>query len=235
MTDRATVFLRGARDCFGVPALAISAALTGYGVMARDNGLDLAVTVVSVLSLWGLPAMMTYAELVGASSGPVLMAVTIALINIRTLPMVVAALPLIRNGREMKWTHFVYAQFISPTNWAQIAAKQGEWSAPQRPPYFLGFSVVMWACVSVGTVLGYVYGVALPAFIGLTLLFLTPFFVFLMMSTSRRRGGQWAVAIGAVLVPLAMTFSAEWGLLIGGLSAGTIGFAVGRKSPKGET
>ena len=65
MTDRATVFLRGARDCFGVPALAISAALTGYGVMARDNGLDLSVTVVSVLSLWGLPAMMTYAELVG--------------------------------------------------------------------------------------------------------------------------------------------------------------------------
>ena len=68
--------------------MALAAALTGYGVMARDNGLDLTVTVVSVLSLWGLPAMMTYAELVGASSGPVLMAVTIALINIRTLPMV---------------------------------------------------------------------------------------------------------------------------------------------------
>jgi predicted branched-subunit amino acid permease len=235
MPDKAAVFLRGARDCIGAPALALAAALTGYGVMARDNGLDLTVTVVSVLSLWGLPAMMTYAELVGASSGPVLMAVTIALINIRTLPMVVAALPLVRNGRQLKWTHFIYAQFISPTNWAQIAAKQGELSAPERPPYFLGFSLVMWLCVSLGTVIGYEYGVALPAFMGLTLLFLTPFFVFLMMSTSHRSGGRWAVVIGVVLVPLAMPISAEWGLLIGGISAGTIGFFLGRKAPSVET
>lgn len=230
MSDKAAVFLRGARDCFGAPALAITAALTGYGVMARDAGLDLAVTVVSVLSLWGLPAMMTYAELAGSSSGPLLMAVTIALINIRTLPMVVAALPLIRDGRELKWSHFVYAQFISPTNWAQIARMQGTLSPSQRPPYFLGFSVVMWACVSAGTVLGYTYGVALPAFMALTLLYLTPFFVFLMMSTSRRRGGQWAVGIGAVLVPAAMMASDDWGMLIGGLSAGTIGFLLGRKT-----
>lgn len=232
MPDKSAPFLRGARDCFGVPALAISAALTGYGVMARENGLDLAVTVASVLSLWGLPAMMTYAELAGAASGPVLMAVTIALINIRTLPMVVAALPLIRDGRDLRWTHFIYAQFVSPTNWAQIASMQGRLSGPERPPYFLGFSLVMWVFVTVGTILGYEFGVALPAFMGLSLLFLTPFFVFLMMSTSQRRGGQWAVAIGAVLVPLAMMVSDDWGMLIGGLGAGTIGFHLGRRAPR---
>ena len=39
----------------------------------------------------------------------------------------------------------------------------------------------------------------------------------------------------AVLVPLAMSISAEWGLLIGGISAGTIGFFLGRKAPSVET
>jgi predicted branched-subunit amino acid permease len=234
MANRSTAFWRGARDCLGVPALAVSSALAGYGVMAHDNGLELSVTVASVLSLWGLPAMMTYADLVGAASGPFLMAVTIALINIRTLPMVVAALPLIRHGRQLRWSHFVYAQFISPTNWAQIARMQSRLSAAERPPYFLGFSIVMWIGVTIGTVLGFEYGAQLPEFMVQTLLFLTPFFVFLMMSTSRRRGGQWAVAIGAVMVPLAMTLSPEWGLLVGGLSAGTIGFLMGRQNQKAE-
>ena len=232
MSDKATVFLRGARDCFGVPALALTAALTGYGVMARDNGLDLALAVASLLAIWGLPAMMTFAEIFGAGGGPVLMAVTILLINIRTLPMVIAALPLIRSGRNLHWSHFIHAQFISPTNWAQIEGKHGELSASQRPAYFLGFSLVLVIGGVVGTVLGYEYGALLPAFLGLTLLFLTPFFVFLMMSTARRAAGQWAVVLGAVLVPPAMAWDADWGLVIGGLAAGTIGFALGRKGPR---
>ena len=168
MTDRAAVFLRGARDCFGVPALALTAALTGYGMMARGNGLDLAVTVASMVALWGLPAMMTFAEIFGAAGGPVLMGVTILLINIRTLPLVIATMPLVRSGRNLHWSHFIHAQFISPTNWAQIEAKQSELSAPDRPAYFLGFSLVMWAGGGLGTVLGYEFGAALPAFIGKT-------------------------------------------------------------------
>lgn len=231
MTDKTAVFLRGARDCFGVPALALTAALTGYGVLARENGLDLAVTLASVVTLWGLPAMMTFTEIVSVSGGPVLMAVTILLINIRTLTMVVAALPLIRNGRDLHWSHFIYAQFISPTNWAQIEAKQDDLGAAQRPPYFLGFSLVLWAGAILGTVLGYQYGAAMPVFLGLTFLFMTPFFVFLMMSTARRRSGQFSVALGVVLVSLAMAWDADWGMLVGGLGAGTIGFWLGRALP----
>ncbi len=232
MTPKAAVFLRGARDCFGVPALALTAALTGYGMMARGNGLDLAVTVASMVALWGLPAMMTFAEIFGAAGGPVLMGVTILLINIRTLPLVIATLPLVRSGRNLHWSHFIHAQFISPTNWAQIEAKQSELSAADRPAYFIGFSLVMWAGGGLGTVLGYEFGAALPVFIAKSFLFMTPFFVFLMMSTARRRAGQWALVLGAVLVPLAMAWDADWGMAAGGLAAGTIGFALGRKGAR---
>ena len=58
-----------------------------------------------------------------------------------------------------------------------------------------------------------------------------PLFAALMMSTARRRSGQWAVVFGAAAVPLAMEWSSDWGMLLGGVGAGTLGFIIGRRFP----
>ncbi|RMF05013.1 MAG: hypothetical protein D6773_05615, partial [Alphaproteobacteria bacterium] len=63
-------FLLGLRDGFGMPALGIVAALTGYGVMAREAGLDLLLTLLSVLTIWAMPVLMGFAELIANGSAP---------------------------------------------------------------------------------------------------------------------------------------------------------------------
>ncbi len=108
-SDTLGAFAAGLRDGAGLPGLALASALIGYGAMARESGLDLAVTVTSVVALWGLPAMMTFAEIFAGGGGPVVMAAAIAIVNVRTLPMIVAALPLVTDGRGLRWSHFVLA------------------------------------------------------------------------------------------------------------------------------
>jgi len=92
-TDRLPAFISGVRDCAGLPAVALASALVGYGAMARESGLDFAVTVLSVLTIWALPPLLTFTEVYANGGGPLVMLTAILIVNMRTLPLVVAALP----------------------------------------------------------------------------------------------------------------------------------------------
>ncbi len=221
-------FLYGLRDGAGLPGLALGSAVAGYGAIARESGLDLLVTLASVVALWALPALLTFAEVWANGGGPVVMAAAVLIANIRALPMIVAALPLVRREPGLKGNHFLLAQMVSPSNWAQAAIKHSALVPAERTPYFVGFSLSLWCAGVIGSSLGHLFAADLPPALELTVLFLTPLFVLLMMSTARRRSGQVAVVIGAILVPATMELSVEWGMLVGGIVAGTAGFFIGR-------
>ncbi|MDP6897154.1 MAG: hypothetical protein QF510_09250, partial [Rhodospirillales bacterium] len=73
---------------------------------------------------------------------------------------------------------------------------------------------------------------SLPKAVQSTLLLLTPLYLVLIMLSVRRLSSYLAFAAGAGVVPALMTWSVEWGLAIGGLGAGTVGFLLAGEHKK---
>lgn len=225
---RRRAFLYGLKDSIGLPALGITGALIGYGVMAREAGLDLFLTLVSVATIWAMPVLMGFAELVSSSAGPLLAFITLLAIGFRNLPMSVSAIPMIRDKPGFHWSHIVMAQLLSPTSWVQITVVGRRIEPANRMPYYVAFSLVLLTSSLVGVWIGHSHTQGLNPAISLTLLFLTPLFVTLTMATSPKLTSRLAMVAGGAGVPLLMRWDSEWGLVIGGFVFGTLGYLTGR-------
>jgi len=229
----ASPFLTGLRDCLGLPAIGLFAACCGYGVLARDTGLDLAVTLVLVGAVWAMPPLMAFVEVFAAGGGPWLIFATLAIINLRTLPMVVSTIPLIRTGHGFRWTHVVWAQLVSPTSWVQINVVGPAMPVAKRTPYFAGFGLLLLIGGLAGSWIGHAASGSLPPALGFGLLFLTPLFVLLTMATAPKFSSQASLILGCLALPALMAWDPQAGMVIGGIGAGTAGFFLGRlKSAK---
>lgn len=218
---------RGIAHSLGAPGIALGAALIGYGAQASASGLDIFVTLSAAILIWALPPMMAFTELVATGASVPAVLLSIGLINVRALPMIVAALPLVHGGSGFRLWHLAMAQISSPTSWTQMELMRGRIIGKARAPYYFGFCLILCAFGLAGTLIGFLLADEVPTAIRLTALFLTPFFVLLMMGTARRRPGQAAGLCGAIGVPLTMEVFPEFGMIIGALLFGTLGFALG--------
>lgn len=218
----------GLKDSFGLPAIGLVAALTGYGVMAREAGLDALLTLASVATVWAMPPLMGYVELFAAKASPWLVFVTLLAIGFRNLPMSISAIPMIRERPGFRWSQVLMAQLLSPTSWVQITVVGRRLQPADRMPYYVGFSGMLLASGMLGAWIGFAFTQGLHPAIGLSLLLLTPLFVILTMATSPRPSSRLALVIGGAGVPVLMQWDSELGLILGGLACGTAGFALTR-------
>lgn len=223
-------FILGLKDSLGIPVVGITSALVGYGVMAREAGLDVTLTLISVITIWAMPVLMGFAELLAAGSSPLVVLVTLLAIGFRNLPMAVSAMPMIREKPGFRWSHILLAQLLSPTSWVQITVVGRQLRPENRMPYYLAFSLALLVFGTLGTWIGFSLTKDLPAAIGLSLLLLTPLFVSLTMATSPKLSSRLALVFGGIGVPLCMQWDDELGLILGGFLFGTIGFLVARKA-----
>lgn len=229
-----TPFFLGLRDSFGIPALGICSALVGYGVMTREAGFDLGLMLVSVLTIWAMPVLMGFVELVAAGSSPLLVLVTLMAIGFRNMPMSVSAIPMIRNGPGFRWSHILMAQLLSPTSWVQITIVGRTLRPQDRMPYYTAFSLMLLVSSMFGAWAGYTFADTLPVALGLSLLLLTPLYVTMTMATSPKLSSRFALVLGCIGVPAAMQWDSELGLVLGGLVFGTAGFALSRVVERGS-
>ena len=226
-------FFLGARDSVGLPSFGITAALSGYGVMARDAGLDLTTTFVAVATIWTMPTLMAFTELL--STGTALWAyfITLLVISFRNLPMALSAMPMIRSRPGFHWHQIIMAQLLSPTAWVQITIVGRTFNPPDRMPYYLGFALALLVYGLLGAWIGHFWAAGFHPALGLALLLVTPMFIILTMATTPKRSSLLALAFGCVLVPLLMFYDPNLGLVAGGLIAGTLGFYLGRERRPG--
>ena len=147
--------------------------------------------------------------------------------------MVVTAIPMVRTRPGIRWgADLTLAQLMSPTTWVHILATSDQVPLEMRRRYFVAFSITVLMAALSGAVVGY-FGVrSLPKALQPTLLLLTPLYLVLIMLSVRRLSSYLAFAAGAVAVPALMTWSMEWGLAIGGLGAGTVGFLLAGEHKK---
>ena len=222
-TPRAAV-LRGCRDAFGLPVVAVAGGMAGFGSLARDSGLGLGAAVVASAGVYGLPGQVAFAELYasGAELFAVILAVSMG--NVRFFPMAVAFMPLLRVDLRRPASLFALVQLLSVTSWAAAMRAFPDVPAPFRRHYFAAFGLVCLVAGVAGTVAGHVATGALPRPVALGLIFLNPLFIGLLLADTRATMTILALIAGAVAGPVFHLVSADWGVLAAGLVAGSAVF-----------
>ena len=218
--------LAGLRDSFGVPMLVLGSSYIGFGSLVHGAGLDVWLGLFSTFTGWALPGQIVVVELYSLGAAIFVVAAAVAMTNARLLPMTVALMPYLRAPGTPRWRYYVVSHFVAVTAWAAAMRVCPNLPAAQRLPYFAGFGTALWSTCLVTTALGFYLAGELPGIVTLGLVFLNPiYFMLVFVADARHRGRILALIIGALLGPPLHLVSADWGLLITGLLAGTLAFA----------
>lgn len=225
-----TGFRRGIRESLGAPVLVLGASYVGFGSLVRSSGLTLPQGLVSTASAWALPGQVALVESWAVGAGVVATVMAVWLTNLRLMPMVLALLPSLRTPGVPRWHYYVAAHLIAVTSWVIGMRRCPELPAEERLPFFWGLSLSLWAVSLLGTALGFFLAGSVPPQVSLGLVFLNPvyFLLILMPDNLRNRAQILALAFGAALGPLFHLVSRDWGLLLTGVTAGTLAWLGGR-------
>ncbi len=212
------------RDALGFPALMLLASMTGFGSLARESGLSLAMALGATAGIWGLPGQVAMVELHAAGISAFFVILAASLANARFLPMAVSFLPLLCQEKKTFREMFVLVQLLSINSWAAGLRRFPEISPSARRRYYLVFAATCMTAGLAGTALGFLSVGAMPRPLALGLLFLNPLFFAVLLAGSRGRPAVFALLFGAVLGPVFHLLSPSWGLPAVGLFAGSAAF-----------
>ncbi len=233
-TDRRAAFISGAKDGLGMPVFVIGSSMVGFGALGRDSGFGWGLTVISTITVWGLPGQVAFAELfaVGAPVLAIMLASSMA--NLRFLPMSLSMMPLFRDDRAAwRWRYLLVA--MMSVNTRALTVRRGtSLPADQRVPYFIGLSAACMTAGVAGTALGFHLAGTLPISITVSLIFLNPVYFVFLFAGVRHRKFVLALIIGAVLGPLVHRVSSDWGLVFCGVIAGTAAYWMVRRIAGGD-
>jgi len=222
-------FLDGVRTASGAPMLVLAGSYLGFGGLVRESGAGLGFGLLSSLTIWALPGQLLLLELytIGASALVILMAVSLT--NVRLLPMTLTLGAEFDRRAQPRWQLYVAAAFIAVTSWAMCMQRFPTLPPAQRMPFFAGCAVPLWGATITCTAIGFVIAGALPGWASLGLVFLNPiYFMLIFVGELRRRGRAMALCMGAAAGPALHLLSPDWGLLLAGVLAGTLAFAIDR-------
>lgn len=214
----------GIRNAFGLPALLLFSAMTGFGSLAQEQGLSLYISLLSTVLIWGLPGQVVHVELYGLGAPLIAVALGVAGANARFMPMTLSMMPVfVDSPHNRKWNYFL-AHFISINTWAEMLHRGREIRADRRMAYFLGFSLTCMIAGIIGVFQGYMLFESMPEMVSLCLLFLVPIYFGLIMSNTVHPPYLLAFVLGCLLGPPMHLLTPEWGLVLSGLITGTFAF-----------
>lgn len=219
----------------GAPALVLGAGYVGFGALARDADISLAPALVSTVSIFALPAQIALIELWQGGTALPALVLAVMMTSARFLPMAATLMPTLRHPR-WNGAHYVFAAHcVAMTGWAVAMRRAPTMEAEQRLPFFCAFTVTLWAASLVGTVLGYYLSTLFSDLFTLGLVFLNPvYFLLILVRETRNRLGVTALICGAAIGPPVHLVIPDWSLVIGGIAAGLLAFAItefGKRAP----
>ena len=224
-------YLGGLKDGI-LPAIVLIGSMTGFGSMARESGVDMAVAVISSASVWGLPGQIAMVELYALGVPLLAIAVAVGGANMRFMPMGISMLPLFQ-GAVKRWAWcYPLIHLMSISIWAVFMRRGPSIPLEQRVPYYLGLSTICITSAVIATAAGYQLAGTLPRMLTLGLVFLNPMFFLMVMAAVVQRAAVMAILSGAVLGPLLHLATPEWGLPLTGIIAGSLAFLVDQRMEK---
>jgi predicted branched-subunit amino acid permease len=205
----------------------------GVGALAHDLNFSLLWALLATTLLWAAPAQMVLLTALGGGGSPLQAAAAISLSSIRLMPMVVALLPLLRGPKTKTWQLLLPTHFVAVTVWVESMRLVPTLPREHRIAFVNGLGTGVMSSAIISTVVGYNLAATLPPLFGAAVLFLTPIsFLLTTASNSRQLVDRLALALGVALLPLASMLDTGIDMLIAGVLAGSIAYAVHRVRAK---
>ena len=219
----------GIKNAFGIPALLLFSAMTGFGSLAQEQGLSIYMSILSTILIWGLPGQVIHVELYGMGAPLIAVALGVAGVNARFMPMTISMMPVFEGGKHnRKWNYFL-AHMISINTWAEMMQRKDEIKIDLRIAYFLGFSFTCMFSGVIGVFQGYLLFENMPKAVSICLVFLVPIYFGIIMSNTNHLPFLLSFVFGCLLGPLTHIITQEWSLVISGLLAGSIAYFLCKK------
>jgi len=224
----------GVREAFAAPIWVLGVGYLGFGSLAQAQGLGLANSVLSTVSIWALPGQLILVEMNALSAPYVAIVLAVALSAARFLPMTVALLPHLRAAGGPGWRYYAAAHVLAMTSWAVAMRRYPSQSAAERLPFFFGFALTMWVACMGFTTAGYLLAHAMPRPLTVAFVFSNPIYFILILTTDlRSRDIALALLCGAFAGPLVHLVAPQWSVVGGGVVGGSVAFALTRGRTRG--
>jgi predicted branched-subunit amino acid permease len=209
--------------------LVLFATYLGIGALAHDTHFSLGWTLASTAFVWAGPAQIILISTLGSGATVLQAAIAVTLSAIRLFPMVVSVLPLVRSPETKRRQLILVAHFIAVTLWVECVRLLPRVPRRHRIAFTHGLGFGLLSVCLVATALGYGLAANLPQLFGAAILLLTPLaFLLSTARNCRQLADVVALVAGLALFPLVSILHTGVDILISGVSAGTIAYAVHR-------
>jgi predicted branched-subunit amino acid permease len=226
----AGAFVRGIRaSAQSVFVYVLFGTFVGYGALCHDLGFSLLWGIASTVLIWAGPAQVIVVTALGSGLPAGEAAVAVTLSGIRLLPMVAALLPVIRTPATRFWHLLLPAHLTAVSMWVESLRMAPQVPRERRVAFCNGLGIGMMVAALAATILGFVLAQRLPPLFAAAVLFLTPMaFTVSIARNSRELVDKLAFGLGLALTPIFALAKVDLALLVGGLLAGTLAYAVHR-------
>jgi predicted branched-subunit amino acid permease len=212
-----------------VLTLVLFATYLGIGALAHDTGFSLGWALASTVLVWAGPAQIILISTLGSGATVAQAAIAVSVSAVRLFPMVVSVLPMMRTPATKRRQLLLATHFIAVTLWVECFRLFPLVPRERRIAFTHGLGVGLVSVCVVATTLGYGLAANLPQLFGAAILLLTPLaFLLSTARNCRQLADVLALVLGLGLFPLAAKLHTGVDILISGVSAGTIAYAVHR-------
>lgn len=225
---RNAVMRKALFDALSLPAFILLFTMMGFGSLMQSSGFDAAMAAAATLLIWGLPGQLAMVELTTTGQGILAIVFACSLANARFMPMVVSFVPAMARGGASLWRLMLDAQLLSINSWAMCLREFPHVEPAFRHLYYVTFACSIMSAAVIGTLAGFYGAFFLPAAVVLGLIFTSPLFFALVLSTTRGLEERLSMLAGCAIVGLAHWLLPAVDLLVTGFIGGSLGFALGR-------
>jgi predicted branched-subunit amino acid permease len=226
----AAAFVYGLRTAAtSVFMFVITVTYIGFGALIHDYGLPVFWGMLSTVLIWAGPAQVILATALGSGAGALEGALGVGLSSVRLLPMVVAALPLVKRETTRAWQLILPAHFIAVSVWVETMRVAPGIPRGQRIAFCNGVGTTLVTTGMIMTAVGYYLSALLPALFGAAAMFITPMsFLVSTARNSRLLLEKLALGFGLLLGPSLAYGKVELDLLWTGVFGGSLAYWIAR-------
>ncbi len=230
MTRAKAGLLKAFRDAPLAPAAVLCLSFIGFGVLCHGARFGLLPALYTTVFVFALPAQVILVDQVARHVPLWTTALAVAFTGVRFLPMTVALMPHLRAGRRAAAIDYFAAHFVAVTVWIESMRRIPFLPSAIRLPYYFGIALILVGVSFAGTFTGYLLADELPRVVAAGLIFLTPIYFFLGLTSNARKLADYGpVILGLFSAPVFAKLFPGFDLVLTGLVAGTVSFFVFRR------
>ncbi|MBI5264864.1 MAG: AzlC family ABC transporter permease [Bradyrhizobium sp.] len=210
-----------------VLTLVLFATYLGVGALAHDTHFSLGWVLASTILVWAGPAQIILISTLSSGATIIQAALAVTVSAIRLLPMVASVLPMLRGPKTRRRELVLASHFIAVTLWVECFRLLPQVPRERRLAFVFGLGIGLVSICLLANVIGYTLAGSLPPIFAAAMLLLTPLaFLLSTARNCRELSDILALVLGLALFPVIGLLHTGVDILISGMTAGTIAFAV---------